>query len=206
VAPRAGARKSQGRARGKTRVVPYDPEWPNQFEWLRKRLKLILPTARIEHVGSTAVPGCEAKPIIDVSVGLAPRTRLRVDEARSIGLEFRSVSPESSLFAATGHDGSRTAHVHVNPRDDEAELRVLRFRDFLRVHPEVVRDYVEVKRRALATGKTGGNYTNTKAPFIEGLEPRVRRWARRRSWTPGGRSAESLRTPKHQRRLKPWPP
>src|SRR5580658_3541580 len=113
VRPRVRAKVSQGLSRGETRVVPYDANWPIQFERIRKRLNSILPTARIEHVGSTAVPGCEAKPILDVCVGLAPGTRLGVDSARSIGLEFRSVSSESSLFAG-GRDGRRTVQVHVN--------------------------------------------------------------------------------------------
>jgi GrpB-like predicted nucleotidyltransferase (UPF0157 family) len=178
---------SLGLAPGETRVVPYDPEWPLQFERLRKRLSSILPTARIEHVGSTAVPGCEAKPIIDVSVGLAPGTALRVDDARSAGLEFRSIEPQGAVFGVYGKGRVRLANVHVRYRDSEAEIRDLLFLDFLRAHPEVVRDYVQVKRRTLAAGKTGRNYTDAKAPFIEGLEPRIRRWARRARWTPGRR-------------------
>jgi GrpB-like predicted nucleotidyltransferase (UPF0157 family) len=141
-----------GLAPGLTQIVPYDPEWPREFERIRRHLHSLLPTARVEHVGSTAVPGCEAKPILDLSVGLAPGTRLRVDNAQSIGLEFRSVSPESSLFVATGRDGRRIAHVHVNPRNSGAELDFLRFRDYLRAHPNVARAYAQTKRRALASG------------------------------------------------------
>jgi GrpB-like predicted nucleotidyltransferase (UPF0157 family) len=174
-------------------VVPYDPEWPHDFERLVLTLRSILPTARIEHIGSTAVPGCEAKPIIDVSVGVAPNSSLKVDAARSAGLEFRSISPTSAVFAISGEGGVRIANVHVRGRDSEAELRDLRFRDFLRSHPNVARDYVLVKRRALAAGKQGREYTTAKAPFIEGLDPRVRRWAGRTAWSPGMESPRKRR-------------
>ncbi len=162
--------------------MPYDPKWPFQFERIRDRLGPILLAARIEHVGSTAVPGCEAKPIIDVSVGLVPGTTLRVDDARSVGLVFRSIEPQSVVFGVYGKGRVRLANVHVRYLDSEAELQDLRFRDFLRTHTDVARDYVRVKRRAIAAGKTGRDYTRAKAPFIVGLELRSRRWARRTHW------------------------
>jgi len=174
-----------GLARGDIRIVPYDPGWVEAFREVRVRLRKILPSARIEHVGSTAVPGSEAKPIVDVSVGLAPGTRLGIDAARSIGLEFRSVSPESAHFVVRDHKGRHVVHVHVNPRDSEAELGLLRFRDFLRSHPDVVQEYGRVKHRILATARYRRRYTEAKSPFIRRLGPRVRRWAIRTGWIPG---------------------
>jgi GrpB-like predicted nucleotidyltransferase (UPF0157 family) len=165
--------------------VPYNPEWQRHFQKIRRRLQSLLPTARIEHVGSTSVPGCVAKPILDISVGLAPGSALAVDDARSVGCEFRSIRPYSVVFGIYGEGRARLANVHVRYRDSEAELRDLRFPDFLRSHPAVVRDYVQVKRSALASGKSGGAYTEAKAPFIEGLQPRIRRWAHRTHWSPG---------------------
>ena len=179
-----GPRPRLGLAKGRIRVVPYQPGWEDAFRALRARLRKILPEARIEHVGSTAVPGGEAKPILDVSVGLAPGTRLRIAAARSIGLEFRSVSPESAHFVFRDTKGRHVAHVHVNPRGSDAELGLLRFRDFLRAHPDVVLEYVALKHRSIADARARACYTEEKGPFIRGLEPRVRRWAQRTAWRP----------------------
>jgi GrpB-like predicted nucleotidyltransferase (UPF0157 family) len=185
VTGRQRSRRATGVALGEIRAVPYDPGWPREFARIEKMLRSILPTARIEHIGSTSVPGCDAKPVIDVSVGLAPGTSLGVDAARSIRLEFRSVQPYSTVFGLYGKGRTRLANVHVRERGSQAELRDLQFRDFLRAHPKVVRDYVAVKQRVLSSGKVGRDYTEAKAPFIAGLDPRVRRWARRTSWSPG---------------------
>ena len=174
-----------GLPRGEIRVVSYDPGWAGAFRVVRARIRKILPSARIQHVGSTAVPGCEAKPIVDVSVGLSSGTRLRVDAARSIGLEFRSVSPESTHFVFRDKERRHVAHVHVNPLNSEAELGLLRFRDFLRAHPKVVREYTTAKHRVLATAQGRRRYTEAKDPFIRGLDSHIRRWARRTAWTPG---------------------
>lgn len=174
-----------GLDKGEVRVVPYDPSWVETSREVRARLRRILPRARIEHVGSTAVAGCEAKPVIDVSVGLSPGTRLRVDGAKSIGLEFRSVSPESAHFVFRDRKGNHIAHVHVNPLDSEAEIRLLRFRDYLRAHPSAIQEYIKVKHRALAGARTRKRYTEAKGPFIRGLDSRVRQWAKRTGWTPG---------------------
>jgi GrpB-like predicted nucleotidyltransferase (UPF0157 family) len=184
MSPRGKSKGKLGLASGEVRVVRYDPEWPRLFESIRTRLRSVLPTARIEHIGSTAVPGCEAKPIIDVSVGLAPGSVLRVAEAHSIGLEFIAIRPDSVKFVLSGKRGTHLAYVHVRYRGSEPELRDLRFRDFLRAHPDVVREYVRVKHLAAAITKVRRGYTSAKAPFIEGLEPRIRRWARRTRWAP----------------------
>jgi GrpB-like predicted nucleotidyltransferase (UPF0157 family) len=192
-APRAIGGEGPGRratanrlesALDKVVVVRYSPEWPRSFHRFERKLRSLIPTARIEHVGSTSVPGMEAKPIIDVSVGLPPGTRVRVDAARAIGLEFRSVSSESTHFVFRDKDGGHVAHVHVNPRDSEPELSLLRFRDFLRGHNSVAREYTETKRSILAANPSREGYTRAKSPFIRGLEGRVRRWAMRTQWKP----------------------
>ena len=61
-----------------------------------------MPDSRIEHMGSTAIEGCPAKPILDVSVGLAPLISLDADVANDLHLTFRAVNPESTLFARKG--------------------------------------------------------------------------------------------------------
>lgn len=159
------------------RIEPYDPEWPREFRRIRARLRPVLPGARIEHVGSTAVPGCAAKPIIDVSVGLAPGSALRVDVARSSGLEFRSVRPWSVVFALGDERGERLANVHVRYRGSASELGDLLFRDYLRSHPAAVEEYGRLKHRLVAKASDPAAYSRQKAPFIERTLRAGRRWA-----------------------------
>ena len=175
---KAKARPSEGVAPGSVQVVPYDPQWPREFRRIRARLRPVLPGARIEHVGSTAVPGCDAKPIIDVSVGLAPGSALRVDAARSAGLEFRSVRPYSVVFALGDERGKRLANVHVRYRGSETELGDLLFRDYLRAHPTAVEEYGRLKRQIAAKSRTGGDYTRGKARFIQRTLRAAQRWAK----------------------------
>lgn len=167
------------------RLEEYDPNWPSRFEVLRSAILREIPDARVEHIGSTAVPGCAAKPIIDISLGLVPGSSVRDAVFRAAGLTFRSIRPYSVVFAVNHPDGTRVANVHVRYRETEAELRDLRFRDFLRSHPEVVQSYVEAKRQAIAASREAVDYTRAKAPFIEALEGDVRRWAEETHWTPG---------------------
>lgn len=165
-------------------VVPYDPAWEGEYRQILGRLSRILPGARIQHVGSTAVPGCAAKPIIDVSVGLGMGESLHADDARAAGLEFRSVRSYSVVFAISNPDRSRRAHVHVRARGSDPELSDLLFRDYLRTHPQAVVDYSRLKHRLAATKRTGSDYTRSKAPYIERTIERARRWAKKAGWSP----------------------
>jgi GrpB-like predicted nucleotidyltransferase (UPF0157 family) len=145
-------------------IAGYDPAWPRRFE--RER-ELILATCgaaafvRIEHVGSTAVPGLGAKPIIDIMPGLrslddAPPLILLL---ASIGYEY---GPEgerpTALDEGMPHrryfrkdvDGERAFHMHVVETTSDFWHDHLMFRDFLRVSPEDRQEYERVKRRLAA--------------------------------------------------------
>jgi GrpB-like predicted nucleotidyltransferase (UPF0157 family) len=167
-------------------LVEYDARWPGQFQAFRASILRAIPGARVEHFGSTSVPGCAAKPIIDISVGLPLGTSVREQEFRSAGLRFRSIQPYSIVFAIDHSDGSRAANVHVRYIDSEAELRDLRFRDYLRTHPDAVRAYTEAKRRALVASPEREDYNRAKAPFIERLRREVDSRAEGIQWSPGG--------------------
>ena len=170
---------------GEVTLAEYDPDWPAQFESLRRTIARAIPDARIEHIGSTSVPGCAAKPVIDISIGLAPGTSVRDATLTAAGLKFRSVRPYSVVFAVDRADGTRHANAHVRYRDSEAEIGDLRFRDFLRTHPDAVRDYVNAKRRAASIPVGNDGYTRAKAPFIEELQVQIKRWAKASGWKPG---------------------
>ena len=131
-------------------IVPYSDQWPSHFERESDRLADVLPDATIEHVGSTAVPGLPAKPIIDILVGA---TRIaQVEDAipaiERLGYEyvaaFEAALPERRYFRRV-RAGRRTHHVHAVELETEFWRRHLAFRNILRRDPESARRYTELK-------------------------------------------------------------
>jgi GrpB-like predicted nucleotidyltransferase (UPF0157 family) len=138
-------------------VVAYDPEWPLRFERERTLLASVFAGtgALIEHVGSTAVPGLGAKPIIDIMVGVS---RLSDAERRIPALEaqdyeyvpaYEAQLPERRYFRKPSV-GPRGYHLHCVVTDSEFWVHHLAFRDYLRAHPESAAAYFEPKRRLAA--------------------------------------------------------
>jgi GrpB-like predicted nucleotidyltransferase (UPF0157 family) len=125
-------------------VTDYNPAWPALFEQERERLDTALGSlvVTIEHVGSTAVPGLGAKPIIDLLVGVRS---LEEAQSRCIEVfqslrytympEYRSWLPDE-LFFRKGVPGPWTHHVHVMEPTKPGWERRLLFRDYLRAHPD----------------------------------------------------------------------
>lgn len=160
-------------------VVPYDPEWPKRYADLEQRLKKLLPknlVQRIAHIGSTAVPGLSAKPIIDVQVEVNDMDEVVervVPMLEELGYEFiwRPSIGESEPFYAwfIGRDarGERTEHIHIVAPDHTSAERII-FRDLLRRHPEEAAAYEELKT-ALAKkhAKDRVAYTQGKTEFIK---------------------------------------
>jgi len=133
-------------------VVDYDPSRPKDFERLRNRAAGVLGSLAIgiEHVGSTAVPGLAAKPVIDLdvivrSIGDVP---VAIHRLRSIGYlhEGDLGIPGREAFVWPRHE--RRHHLYVCPVDSEALHDHLLFRDYLRNHPEDARRYAVAKKKA----------------------------------------------------------
>jgi GrpB-like predicted nucleotidyltransferase (UPF0157 family) len=156
-------------------IVPYDPNWPRQFEQVRTVMAGIFAgcEADIEHVGSTAVPGLGAKPVIDVMIGLSELAEAdnRIAALEAAGYEYvqkyEREMPERRYFRKP-RVGPRACHVHSVVKGSEFWVRHLAFRDHLRAHPATVADYYELKRD-LAMRSTKEEYTEAKSPFIEGI-------------------------------------
>jgi GrpB-like predicted nucleotidyltransferase (UPF0157 family) len=156
-------------------VTDYDPAWPAMFAQERANVAAALgPLAvTIEHVGSTAVPGLAAKPIIDLLIGarsLADARAHGIAALRVLGYtylpEYQSFLPDE-LFFRKGVGGPWTHHLHVmEPSNPRWEHRLL-FRDYLRAHPETAQDYVTLKRRLAATCKDNiAAYRSGKDAFV----------------------------------------
>ncbi|MHC4235325.1 MAG: GrpB family protein [Planctomycetota bacterium] len=156
-------------------VVPYDPEWPALFEQERAALTRIFPpsVAAIEHIGSTAVTGLGAKPVIDIMVGVDQLAAVvgRIAAVEDLGYEYvpeyESELPDRRYFRKP-REQPRTHHLHAVERESEFWRRHLQFRDFLRANAEAVRDYYELKcRLSREYGQDHIAYTEAKSEFIE---------------------------------------
>ena len=167
-------------------LADYDPAWPVAFEHLRRLLAAALGEAaiRVEHVGSTSVPGLAAKPIVDVQVSVAD-----VDDEDSyrpaieaLGWPLHLREPGHRYFRPPTPQ-PRTVQVHVCSAGSEWEWRHLLFRDYLRAHPERAGAYEELKRKLVAShGHDRLLYTDEKGPFIDETVALAERWAEQSGW------------------------
>ncbi len=171
-------------------IVPYDEEWPKLFAELGGRLRGVLGgvAVRIDHVGSTAVPGLAAKPIVDVQVSVAsfePLDAYRVPLERA-GYIFRAGNPDRTKRYFREPAGERRTHIHVRRAGSWSEQSTLLFRDYLRTHPEDAARYADTKRTlADRHGDDRVGYTDAKAPFIWDAMTRADRWSQETGWEPG---------------------
>ncbi|GAB3838113.1 GrpB family protein [Dactylosporangium cerinum] len=145
-----------------------DPVWPQVFRETAARLsRLCAPVpAAIEHIGSTAVPGLVAKPIVDILVGVRPEDHDAVAQRLTDGgyLSFGTAGVEGRTFL---RDGGRTVHIHLTEHGGEYWHKRLEFRDRLRRDPAVRAEYAALKERLAAEHPHDTDrYTGAKAPFI----------------------------------------
>jgi GrpB-like predicted nucleotidyltransferase (UPF0157 family) len=179
-----------GRARqDPIEVVPYDPAWPERFERWRGRLARELGGAAtvIEHIGSTAVPGLAAKPIIDVQV-IVPDVD---DEAAYVpaiaraGVALRARDPEHRYFHPAG-DRPRDVQVHVYRAGSAWERAHILFRDFLRADAATCDAYAALKRDLAARYRHDRiAYNEAKTDFILEALSAAEGWAAARGWRVG---------------------
>lgn len=165
-----------GLPRGELHLVPSAPEWPSIFAAERERIGAALgPLAlRIEHIGSTAVPGLLAKPIIDaaLAVGSPPDADSCIAPLQGLGYEYRGRHGEdpSRRYYVLERDGRRLFQLHLWILPTRAWERHLTFRDLLRARPDLADAYAEEKLRvAEQVGWNKGEYAVAKGPFIEEL-------------------------------------
>lgn len=159
-------------------VSEYDPEWPIRYVRWRETLMDALGNAAlaIEHVGSTAVPGLPAKPIIDVQVSVADLSRedLYVPPLEGVGLQLRSRDDLHRYFRPFPHM-IRDIHVHVCEVGSSWEVEHLEFRNYLREHPEACARYAQAKRDAVTHWADDGfAYTDAKTRVILGILQQAR--------------------------------
>jgi GrpB-like predicted nucleotidyltransferase (UPF0157 family) len=152
-------------------IVDYNPLWPEQFETLRARLAIALGglALTIEHVGSTAVPGLSAKPILDIDVLLKSSRGLplAISALSSIGYQHRGDLGIPGRDAFREPAGSLRHHLYVCP-DNREYQRHITFRNHLRSHPEDASAYGILKRElAIRFRDDREAYNDAKSDFVE---------------------------------------
>ena len=156
-------------------IVDYDPLWPIQFAEIAARVRQALGASllvAIEHVGSTAVPGLAAKPIIDLDVVIPSAADLPQAIARLATLGYVHEGDRGLAGREAFHSppGMARHHLYVCPADSGELRRHRLFRDHLRCHPEEARRY-EALKRALATRCRGDHlaYSEGKTAFVQAV-------------------------------------
>lgn len=172
-----------GRERREIVLVPHDPAWAARFDGLRAGLAVALAgiAVRIEHVGSTSVPGLDAKRIVDLQVAVAdPGDEAALTPAMaSQGLELRVREPAHRMYRTPARD----VHVHVWVAGSDDERRHLVFRDWLRRSPADRVRYAAVKHELAAREWDDMNdYAQAKGDVIAEITARAEAWARASGW------------------------
>jgi GrpB-like predicted nucleotidyltransferase (UPF0157 family) len=133
-------------------IVPYDAAWPSAFAAERDQIAAALGAValRIEHHGSTSVPGLAAQPIIDIQVSVRRLQPLHPYASGLVQLGYVHVSHPDDSFCPFFHRPAvwpHTHHVHVVRAGGDEERRTLAFRDYLRAHRDVAGEYADLKRQ-----------------------------------------------------------
>jgi GrpB-like predicted nucleotidyltransferase (UPF0157 family) len=168
----SGYRSKIGESAKPIIVVDYDPHWRITFEILRPPLAEALGdlVAAIEHIGSTAVPGLAAKPIIDIDVLLkcAADLPLVIQRLASLGYAHRGDLGIAGCEAFTCPPGAHVHHLYVCPPEGQEYRRHLALRDYLRSHSAETAAYSKLKRSLAARFRDDRSaYTEGKREFIE---------------------------------------
>lgn len=160
-----------GLKRGTVKLVPHDERWHAAFKRERKKLSASIGnvTIDIQHVGSTAIKGIPAKPIIDISVGVN-----KLSDAKKV---IRALSKEGyhfydthrdRIFFAKGPEKRRTHHLHILRHNGAKWKSDISFRDYLLAHPARASAYANLKMKlAKLYPEDRAKYTAGKDSFIK---------------------------------------
>ncbi|MGH4023869.1 MAG: dephospho-CoA kinase [Pseudonocardiaceae bacterium] len=173
-------------------LVAPDRSWPQQARRMMARIEALAGgrALRVDHIGSTSVPGLDAKDVLDLQVVTADLDAAQhlADGLIEVGLvrlggrwwdRARNGSAPEKAYAANADPG-RAVNCHVRPQDSPAWRETLLLRDWLRAHPDGVREYAALKHRLAARQWDSIDaYAAAKSPFLHGALERAQRWAAR---------------------------
>jgi GrpB-like predicted nucleotidyltransferase (UPF0157 family) len=171
-------------------LVAADPHWPEEFRSIAGRLRLVLGDAalRIDHIGSTAVAGLDAKPVIDIQISVAS---LGAEGAyrgplESLGYVLHAANPDRSKRFFREPVGGRRTHLHVRRAGSFDEQLNLLLRDYLRAHAEDRAAYARSKRELAERFRHDREgYVRAKEPTVWSLLLRAHDWLQETGWSAG---------------------
>jgi GrpB-like predicted nucleotidyltransferase (UPF0157 family) len=159
-------------------VVAYNPSWPDIYKAERDIILAASPQfVVIEHVGSTAVPGQAAKPIIDMMAAVENLQEVEVllESLTNLDYHLFDAGMRNRLFLRKRAKHGQVFHLHIVQYDTWDERKERLMRDYLLAHPEAVQAYADLKR-ALASRypEDSTAYTKAKTEFIQGVIDKAR--------------------------------
>lgn len=157
---------------GTVRLENYNPAWKKEFELEKEKLKTLFKDVAItiEHIGSTSVEGLSAKPIIDIAVGVK-----NFDDFEKVRSNFkeptysvREENSEDEILIRKGLEEDRTHFIHVMEINSDRYKNSIMFRDYLRKHKDVAKEYQKLKEElAIKYANDRKTYTSSKNDFIQ---------------------------------------
>lgn len=164
-------------------LSPYNPIWKQLFEQEKELLSTTLSGTdfTIEHIGSTSIENLDAKPVIDIMIGLTDFSKANDQVKKIVPAGYQYIDRyEDTMpyrrFFIKDQDGIRTHHIHMVQTGTEFWQRHLAFRDYLRQHPEEKLRYQELKQKLSQQEWNDVNdYANAKTAFIREIEQKALR-------------------------------
>jgi GrpB-like predicted nucleotidyltransferase (UPF0157 family) len=160
------------RAQAPVFVVAYDERWPARFAAERVALEALLApwlAGAIEHIGSTAIRGLVAKPVIDIMAPVASLAASQAALPRLAELQYNYFPYRADVmhWLCKPSDAHRTHHLHLVPFASALWHERLAFRDYLRAHPAIATEYAELKQRLAEQHRFDREaYTDAKEAFV----------------------------------------
>ena len=181
-------------------IVPHKPSWQTEFQQIAAVLRQGLGdlALRIDHIGSTSVPGLAAKDIIDLQITVAALDERAIAAMQALGYtryegirrdhrppNVQGADAEWEKFLFNPPLGQRRTNTHMRVQGRANQRYPLLFRDYLRAHPATAEAYAELKRRLAQNLADPKTYPDVKDPAVDLIYFAAEDWARATNWQPG---------------------
>ena len=163
-------------------LSPYNPRWATQFKTAAAQLQTVLgnEAVAIHHIGSTAIPGIKAKPIIDILIEVRDIEQVDGFNVALAQLSYRARGENGApgrRYFTLGDGDQRSQHIHMFQKGHLEIARHLNFRDYLRAHPQAARVYEAMKiQKAQQFAHDGAQYTEAKTNLVHQIDARATAW------------------------------
>lgn len=168
--------KSIGLKRLTVKLSPHDTKWEDAFEQEARKLRKLFP--HVEHIGSTAIKGIKAKPIIDILAGIPSMGKSKdyVKPLKKLGFDPRPFGgPNKHLLFVKGEESNRTHYLHLVKHGGQIWRNDIFFRDYLNKNKKAAKIYEKLKiELAEKFPQERIKYTKAKAQFIKSILAKVR--------------------------------